>query len=375
MKNASIIVLFILVACSKKGNNDPSIDPPINRDTIPALLPIYLGQDTIGNWQFLYTETSSDLTSQKIEFTSNTVGYITFYNSFGQLFIKKTLNGGRNWSGEVLLPNGANETKFITNDVGLIYRSTIPSLQGQGHFSLGFTKNSGTSWFQLFTNQSRQYTIIKNISIPNNNHGFGVTEEGDIIALTNVTNPSPGNVTNLGAVNNGILNNANEIHFISDKIGWVTSSALMYFNGYFGKVFKTIDGGRNWQMQRSNNEESYDYIFFSDSLNGFLSKISTKFKLCENYMYKTTDGGANWQKILIQKSDNSRVEARKVIFITPQRGFLQTTNEILETTNGGTTWFRSFKDGKVSGIDDIVLNKSSNTLFIVSGKRVFSLKL
>ena len=76
-----------------------------------------------------------------------------------------------------------------------------------------------------------------------------------------------------------------DIFFLNEQLGWAA-------NGPLGTVYKTTDGGNNWQQQL----ELFSYlrnIEFIDENIGFLGTL-------EGVFHRTTDGGATWQAITIE---------------------------------------------------------------------------
>jgi photosystem II stability/assembly factor-like uncharacterized protein len=78
-----------------------------------------------------------------------------------------------------------------------------------------------------------------------------------------------------------------DVFFLNENLGWAA-------NGYYAKVYKTIDGGVNWTIQTSETILGSDHYFrnieFLDENIGFLGTLNQKF-------YKTTDGGTTWNLV------------------------------------------------------------------------------
>lgn len=78
-----------------------------------------------------------------------------------------------------------------------------------------------------------------------------------------------------------------DVFFLNENLGWAA-------NGYYAKVYKTIDGGVNWTIQTSESILGSDHYFrnieFLDENIGFLGTLNQKF-------YKTTDGGTTWNLV------------------------------------------------------------------------------
>ena len=73
-----------------------------------------------------------------------------------------------------------------------------------------------------------------------------------------------------------------DVFFLNENLGWAAGSG--------GFVFKTTDGGVNWELQMELNEVYIRNIEFLNENIGFLGTLDGGF-------YKTTDGGTNWSLV------------------------------------------------------------------------------
>jgi photosystem II stability/assembly factor-like uncharacterized protein len=83
-----------------------------------------------------------------------------------------------------------------------------------------------------------------------------------------------------------------DITFINEQTGW-------YVNG-LGAVYKTIDGGKNWQKMAENKGSFFRTIAFLNDSVGFLGTVGTEYfpNVTDTIpLYKTTDGGKNWKPV------------------------------------------------------------------------------
>ena len=79
----------------------------------------------------------------------------------------------------------------------------------------------------------------------------------------------------------GTTENLGGIFFISKQIGWIVTRSS-------DKVYKTTDGGNNWELISSLGFNLIK-IAFADQQNGFVTG--------EGFIAKTTDGGFNWNNV------------------------------------------------------------------------------
>ncbi|MGM5469778.1 T9SS type A sorting domain-containing protein [Flavobacteriaceae bacterium LMO-SS05] len=184
--------------------------------------------------------------------------------------------------------------------------------------------------------------------------------------------------------NTSIVPNSNgqrfdDVFFIDDQIGWAA-------NGYYAKVFKTVDGGLNWVKQLDEADLGSNLYFrnieFLNANIGFLGTLNGKFyktidggdswNLINNistnpvaicgldavgsttiygcgayftpaFIIKSSDSGATWDYIDMSGYANALVE---IYFLTETTGFAsgRSTNGgcVLKTTDGGLTWTEIF---------------------------------
>jgi len=78
-----------------------------------------------------------------------------------------------------------------------------------------------------------------------------------------------------------------DIHFIDKDLGWAA-------NGGGSTVFKTTDGGENWELQFEDTGY-FRNIEFLDENRGFLGTLVNKF-------YRTNNGGDDWELVPLNKN-------------------------------------------------------------------------
>lgn len=121
-----------------------------------------------------------------------------------------------------------------------------------------------------------------------------------------------------------------------------------YAVGSFEKLFKTEDGGFNWQELSSNSSTApyiwYTDVYFLNELNGYVSgfevsNIIQNFGL-QAFVLQTNDGGLTWQR-----NDIEMLHCRKSVidFKNNNTGFIfftetQLSEKIFVTNDGAQTW-------------------------------------
>ena len=172
------------------------------------------------------------------------------------------------------------------------------------------------------------------------------------------------------------LSRFDDVFFLNENLGWAADG-----KGY--KVYKTTDGGENWNLQLNTDHEYLRNIAFLDEDRGFLGTLTPN-------MYRTLDGGVTWDTIkvpgvqaicglavigsntvygcgayfepayLIKTSDGGDTWSFKdmsayatslveVLFVDENIGFASGGNDnggvIIKTTDGGVTWTEVYNTG------------------------------
>ena len=130
-------------------------------------------------------------------------------------------------------------------------------------------------------------------------------------------------------------------HFISENIGWVTTSDYFPVSNY-GKIYATTDGGINWFEQSIPLQSYYCRIIrgmsFIDSLTGIVlcSYYTTNGTHLSSILW-TNDGGNTWENKYYSASSSEYLF--DPFFINSQTAYINSSgNTLLKTTDGGNTW-------------------------------------
>ena len=134
------------------------------------------------------------------------------------------------------------------------------------------------------------------------------------------------------SVNNFLCNT----FFLDDKVGWVVGS-----NGFLGR---TKNGGSSWEQIKVPTNAQFNDIFFLTDKKGWAVAF-------DGSIIYTTDGGTSWSNALVPEEFKKNLV--DVWFVDEKRGwavggepfddiklFQQPTNLILETQDGGQSWFQ-----------------------------------
>lgn len=117
--------------------------------------------------------------------------------------------------------------------------------------------------------------------------------------------------------------------FVDEKTGWAV--------GHWGAILKTVDGGENWALQRSDikTDRPLFSVYFKNAREGFAVGLWS-------LLLQTSDGGHTWTQVKLPpppgstKADTNlyRIFATTngILFIAAEQG------RVLRSTDGGVSW-------------------------------------
>jgi photosystem II stability/assembly factor-like uncharacterized protein len=283
-----------------------------------------------GNWQ-LQTNLQAFL------FNGRTITDMTFIDSVTGFaiasavtspdtgFIFKTTNGGVNWFVNYYTSgqysNSYTKIKFVSDSIGY-------ACGGGGSAFLSKTTNRGNNWTK--TNYSWTWSFI-GISTLGKDTIYVCNDNSLVGGVFRTTNGGQ----NWDKIYSAGMYNPLNIYMFNARIGF-------YQNG---DLYKTTNGGYNWNML-----DSYGFsdIHFFDSLTGY--RICCCGSLAGK-IQKTTDGGINWTtqsipnipggsntlslvKLFFNGIDTIWAVGRSIWYPNPAR----MRGIINKTTNGGLNW-------------------------------------
>ena len=297
------------------------------------------------SWQGVITGVTANFL--KIYFYNSSLGFVT--SSSGQLL--RTTNGGVTWNIVNLGSNYVSDIFFISSSVGYACGSS----GGMG--SVLKTTDGGLTW-NVMQGLTLSGYPVKRIAFTNASNGYVVTSGKGIFKTID------GGVTwTQSTTVNGFTDYFTGIHFIDNNIGFVcgnggkiykttdagnswrncttghsgafykvcaTNKKTAYSGGYSGVIFKTDNGGLNWEMKAHliNGPSVISKILFLNDSIGFASSDTGR-------IYKTIDAGETW----ILKPTNSMRGITDLSFVNNDTGYASATGgKILRTFDGGETW-------------------------------------
>lgn len=177
---------------------------------------------------------------------------------------------------------------------------------------------------------------LSSVKFINNNTGFCIGELGKILKTTNKGN-------NWIDLNSGYKNNFNSLCF--------DNNLNVYIGGDSGLLIKTTDLGNSWNRCNLHKPSvKISSVFFVNDSLGFVGGINSDVQL-PNKIFKTYDGGKNWDSILTIGSFS-----KTLFFINSEVGWsiigfsTAGVQNIVKTTNGGMNWNNQLS---ISTINDV----------------------
>ena len=126
-----------------------------------------------------------------------------------------------------------------------------------------------------------------------------------------------------------ITDRLNDVFFINENTGWVVGGDYST-----ERIFKTTNGGTNWDVQTSGTANKLFSVYFIDANTGWSVGGPSSPKII-----KTTNGGINW----FTQTTSVGTPLYSVMFADANTGWAVAGyiggETIIKTTNGGQVWF------------------------------------
>ncbi|MFC1732467.1 YCF48-related protein [candidate division KSB1 bacterium] len=225
--------------------------------------------DTGSNFELINSPTEVSLMA--IDFYPNQNAIIAGHEGT----ILKSTDGGAFWS--IVM----QDTSFDFNDMCVASSDRAWAVGSNG--SIYYSNNSGNNWINQFTDTSYYFTSVCFIDSLN---GWVAGKEVDTGVFGNgviVRTYNGGNTWNL--IYNDTLPGIDVICFPDLDTGWVVAT---------GKVYKTIDGGINWEYKLGSNNIHFSSLYFSDPMNGWIVGSDGIIPQPNTVFMHTHDGGVTW---------------------------------------------------------------------------------
>ena len=115
---------------------------------------------------------------------------------------------------------------------------------------------------------------------------------------------------------------------------FATSADVCFIAGSMGKIFRTTDGGQNWDSTQTVFTSSWFNDIYFPSVNTGYACGGTAFGMHNSTIAKTIDGGQTWDSIT---SNVFGYDFTKIFFLNDSVGFF-CGDYLVKTTDGGLTF-------------------------------------
>lgn len=283
---------------------------------------IQLDTITVGEMQFL---SSSDHIND-VEFLDENTGYLIgdTYDSGYKGFLLKTTDGGQNWTAI----SSDSEHKFT--DIEITESGTIVIAAGNDDFS-----EAGGNAIYISEDDGDSWKVLQDGSGPISWNDLDYLEDSWVAVGAS------------GAITTFTLTD-DTLH--SDLLTGQTLSDLDFFdenNGAFvtkeryeGKIFTTSDGGQTWTKRFTlEGRKDFESVAFADADN--LWAVGNDHYTGDEVwlIYHSDDQGQSWTKVDPGLEVHEQLEQlEQVQLLDAQTGFIKAEDQLLKTTDGGSSW-------------------------------------
>lgn len=296
-----------------------------------------------------------------IYFPTNEVGYaygyetvdITMWGSYKLLF--KTINSSESWNALLysFMPNDLYYHSFVFYNADIGYR--IYDTYGQ--LTLQKTIDGGNNWNDLKTIWAD--FGIKSINAINDSIGYFFTNNLEISDSTYCIVKF--NETAFDTIK--VFNDKKLISllFKNETLAYITYTIDFSWNGVAKKVLRTNDGGNTWIDIFEILESSIKSIHFPSDSVGYIFSDS-------NQIYKTIDYGDSWQEIdfpITGKINKFQFSSENIGYAIGDSGL------ILKTIDGGINWMTE-NSGVTSNLLSLACPSDSVSYILTSDNKIIS---
>lgn len=296
--------------------------------------------------------------------STNSTIYLTG-NSFS---IYKSTNMGTSWDTVGFLsPTQPWTSTFYSTDLSPYGGDTLLTV---GAF--GFINRRAGSNFSTYTNVQKPGA---------NNDVWAQSSTGNVIAV--------GAPSSTGAAFDQILKSTNGgttwavVPFSTTSYSAFTCIQMLdnntgYVCGSYGAIYRTTNGGSNWDsviVEGSNSSVAFRKIDFINANTGWAFSTYTSSVTDSATIFKTTNAGVNWTKQYIPASTASNRGVYSADMIDANTGWIVSYQpRPWRTTNGGANWaIDSITDGFSGFMYDIQMFSSTSGYIVGSSGRLYKL--
>jgi photosystem II stability/assembly factor-like uncharacterized protein len=131
------------------------------------------------------------------------------------------------------------------------------------------------------------------------------------------------------------------VSFVDTLTGWIAGDSFdIITDTLFGNIYKTVNGGKNWNKQIiANDKIGRPHLQFISNENGWCSGRRND----SLFIYNSIDGGVNWNIQYSMFRNLKLIEMNAVYFANANKGWAVGDNGLLlRTVDGGKNWIDTF---------------------------------
>lgn len=292
------------------------------------------------NWKIQHPYNISG--ARDIFMLNDTIGWLV--GDAGMLF--KTMDGGLNWLKQNIdSKNELHSVFFFDDKTGWIAGS-------EGLFR---TIDGGENWIKTI-----ETDYLQNVHFFNKDSG--VVSTSTTIYFTHNGGDSFIKETVITDEDNYIM----KMSFPNQKYGWI---AVLSNFAEHGKLFHTSDSGITWTLQKSFTNDWVTSVFFTDTLNGWITLTTPVPDKYKRKIYHTSDGGKTW---IPQPDNDSSIfyDLEDIYMIDTLNGWAVGVCGYY-TNDGGQSWHQHFIHSSYL-INDVQFNSIDKGWAVSTDKLSFS---
>jgi photosystem II stability/assembly factor-like uncharacterized protein len=323
------------------------------------------------NEQIIYLKTSYGQLYKSVDSGVNWVQDNTFYQlgimqkmPTGNLLVRIRKNVGDNMQFATLYENSyrlweTQQPLFLENQLEGVCKISSNKIIGVGKAGLIILSNdNGLTWQKI---NSNTITNLFTVKFANETVGWIIGESGKIMkTIDGGLSWSSQVAATGGGLYDLYIKNINEVFIVgnnsrlqkttnggstwtainlgfnkSDKI-YFTSTLTGFIGSYDSKILRTNDGGSTWTTNviAPTGYKIVDIFFLNNNIGWVIARYNGAYSSL--IFYKTLDGGMTWTSSTSNYGINTDV---RLFMFDESHGILSnSTNYVLETTDGGRNW-------------------------------------
>jgi photosystem II stability/assembly factor-like uncharacterized protein len=271
-----------------------------------------LAQGTRAQWNKVY---EFDVDMHDMWFINKDTGFICGSAEYPVLM--RTFDGGYTWEDITSnITDPVYAVNFLDESKGFI------ATWGYSSKDIRATFDSGWTWESKFSTTP----YINTITFPSSQVGYSFASAMEYVT---VVKTSDGGDTfeqvaffTTPAAGLGVP----DAQFVTESVGYLVTNS--------GAVYKTVDGGWNWDSQYQSMElYSMTGICFLNQDTGFVTGETTEYGYPEGLLLKTINGGQYWEENFFNYPCDD------IWFTHPDTGYMAAQG-ILKSTDGGISWIK-----------------------------------